>query len=84
MEGGSGRHGFTVELGSKQHFRRLMLLNESREGVLFEGTLGELVSVTMVEGVMLEILGSNGTIRVEVTEEELRQGISLNKQNKSE
>jgi len=66
----SERHGFTLELGSKEHVKRF-ILDGTGGKVLVEGFLGELVDVSLVEGVMLEISGSNGAIRVEVTREEL-------------
>jgi hypothetical protein len=41
--------------------------------VLIEGFLGELEAVDLVEGVMLEIQGTNGTLRMDLKKEELRK-----------
>jgi hypothetical protein len=45
----------------------------SQEGVLFEGFLGELEELGMVEEVILELKGANGTLRIDLDEGELRK-----------
>ena len=46
-------------------------LNDSGNRVLFEGFLGELKDISLVEGLMLEFRGSYGILRMDMTEEEL-------------
>jgi len=48
-------------------------LNDSGNRVLFEGFLGELKDISLVEGLMLEVRGSYGILRMDMTEEELRR-----------
>jgi len=69
--GGKVKHTFSIEMKSKDHLRNISISNESHERVLFEGNLGELEELSIVEGAMLEIRGSNGVLRVEISEVEL-------------
>jgi hypothetical protein len=48
------------------------LANGSRDRVLIEGTIGELVQATFVEGIILEIVGKKGTLRINLKAKELR------------
>jgi len=75
--GGSGkRHGFSVELDDRERVKRFFILNDSGNRVLFEGFLGELKEISLVEGLMLEVRGSNGILRMDMTEEELRRALA--------
>jgi len=38
--GGRAEHTFSIEMKSMEHMRNVSLSKESREGVLFEGSLG--------------------------------------------
>jgi hypothetical protein len=58
---------------SKKHVKNISVSNESQEHVLFEGVLGALEDVSIVEGVMLEIKGANGILRIDLTEDDLRK-----------
>jgi hypothetical protein len=62
---------FTVEMRSKNHVRSISISDEARDRVLFEGDLGVLEELVMVEGGMLEVRGTNGVLRVELSREEL-------------
>ncbi len=73
MEGENIEHAFSVDMNSKKHVRHMSLSNESHERVLFEGVLGELKDLSMVEGVVLEITGANGILRIDLSEEEIRK-----------
>ncbi len=73
MEGENIEHAFSVDMNSKKHVRHISLSNESHERVLFEGVLGELKDLSMVEGVVLEIKGANGILRIDLSEEEIRK-----------
>ncbi|MDH5200008.1 MAG: hypothetical protein OEW93_03885 [Candidatus Bathyarchaeota archaeon] len=68
--------GFSVEMLSKKHVKTISMSDETHDKVLFEGNLGELEELGMVEEVILEIKGANGILRVDLTEEELRKMIS--------
>ncbi len=67
---------FSVELKSNDHIR-LGSLNGDKTWI--EGSLGELSETDLVEGVVLEIKGTYGTLRVDVTEEELKKLLQYEK-----
>ena len=66
-------HSFSIEMKSKKHVRHISLSNESHEHVLFEGSLGELEELSMVEGAVLEVKGVNGILRIDLSEDQLRK-----------
>ena len=55
---------------------KFSMSDETHDKVLFEGNLGELEELGMVEDIILEIKGANGIMRVDLTEEELRKMLS--------
>lgn len=65
------KHCFSIELKSKGFLTNLVISNRTGETVLLEGFLGELEEMSLVEGGLLEVRGSNGVLRVDVKEEEL-------------
>ena len=62
---------FSVELKSKRNLKNVTLTNGSSDAVLLEGTIGELVHATFKEGVILEVMGKNGVLRVDLGENEI-------------
>jgi hypothetical protein len=66
---------FSVELNSKRNLKNVTLTNGSSDTVLVEGTIGELVHATFKEGVILEVKGKNGVLRVDLGENEIRKPI---------
>lgn len=71
-----GERGFSVEMISKEHVRTISVSDKGREGVLFEGFLGKLEDLEMMDGLVLSMRGSYGTLMVDLTEEELRMMLS--------
>ena len=49
-----------------------MSLNDDKE-VLFEGYLGKLESLGLIEEAVLEIKGVNGVLRIDLTQSQLEQ-----------
>jgi len=47
--------------------------------VFFEGFLGKLENVAMVEGVMLEIEGRNGVLKLDITQQEMEKCLNPKK-----
>jgi hypothetical protein len=62
---------------SKRFVKSISISDESHERVLFEGDLGELLDLSLVEGDVLEFIGANGLLRVGLTEEQLRKAIRV-------
>jgi hypothetical protein len=72
----SARHSFSIEMISKDHMNRISISNEPDGEVVFEGELGELTHIELIEGIMLQITGKNGILRIDITEVELTQGLA--------
>ena len=64
---------FSVEMKSKRFVRYLSMSNESQNRVLFEGSLGKLEELSMIEGALLEVRGTNAVLRIDLREDELRK-----------
>jgi hypothetical protein len=72
---------FSVELNSRRNLKNVTLTNGSSDSVLVEGTLGELLHATFAEGIVLEVVGKNGVLRVDLGEDEIKK---TSEQNQSE
>jgi hypothetical protein len=68
-------HMFSVEMRSKRYVKSISISDEAHDRVLFEGNLGELLELSLVEGNVLEFVGVNGVLRVAVTEGQLRKAL---------
>jgi len=73
-------HTFSVEMKSKKHVKSISISDEAHDRVLFEGNLGELLELSLVEGDVLEFIGVNGVLRVGLTEEQLRKALKVTSQ----
>ena len=73
---------FSVELNSKHNLKNLTLTSGGSDTVLLEGSIGELIQATFTEGIILEITGKNGVLRVDLGEDEIKK--SQQQTNKSE
>ncbi len=76
---GEDRLSFSVELKSKKFVKNFTLSHKGREEVLIEGALGELEEIGIMEDAILLIHGSHGTLRVDITEDELRKMLAKKK-----
>ncbi|MCW4029583.1 MAG: hypothetical protein NWE92_08050 [Candidatus Bathyarchaeota archaeon] len=74
-------HLFSIELTSKNFVKRFAISSDSDDKVLIEGYLGELKEIGITEGIILEIQGTNGILRIDLTEEELRKLLPSTKTN---
>ena len=64
---------FSVELKSKRHLKNVTLTNGSSDSVLIEGTIGKLVRATFAEGIILEVIGKKGVLRIDLGEGEIKK-----------
>jgi len=62
-----------VELKSKDQVRSISISDESHDRVLFEGDLGRLLEVSIIESSALEMIGENGVLRMEIDEDVLQR-----------
>ena len=73
-------HAFSIEMKSKKYVRHISVSNKSHDRVLFEGFLGRLEEVSIIEGLVLEVKGVNGVLRIDLSEDELRNIFSLRRE----
>lgn len=66
-----GEHMFSIELKSKANLKNMILSNSEIDRVLIEGFLGELEFIDFIEGIMLELRGSKGSLRMDLSKQEL-------------
>ena len=66
-------HSFSVEMKSKDAVNTLSFIEKENGVVLFEGFLGKLENISLVEDVMLEIEGKNGVIKLDITAQEIEK-----------
>jgi len=71
----SVEHTFTIELKSKEYVNNISISDHTHDLVLFEGNLGKLIELSLVESDVLEIAGANGILRVTATMEQLEKAI---------
>jgi hypothetical protein len=64
------KHAFSIEMRSREYIKRISVSDNSRDPVIFEGELGKLNGFRIVEGLMLEVDGTNGVLRIDMTQEE--------------
>ena len=64
---------FSVELKSKNNIKNVTLTNSNSNGVLLEGTIGELVEAKFADGVVLQVVGNNGVLRLDLGEDEIKR-----------
>jgi hypothetical protein len=64
---------FSVELKSKVNLKNVTMTNSDLENVLIEGNIGSLLHAAFIEGVVLEVVGDKGVIRVNLTQDEIKQ-----------
>jgi hypothetical protein len=58
---------------SKKHVRSISISDEAHDRVLFEGDLGRLLEVSIIECSALEMVGENGVLRMEIGEKVLQR-----------
>jgi len=64
---------FSVELKSKVNLKNVTVRNSSQENVLVEGTLGKLQHAEFADGVVLEVFGDKGVLRVNLTVDDIKK-----------
>jgi hypothetical protein len=65
------KHSFSVQLKSKDHVKNVSLNDETE--IVFEGYLGELTYIRIIEEAILEIKGTFGVLKVDLTQNELKK-----------
>lgn len=63
---------FSIELSSKNQIKSISMTEGQKETTLIEGTIGNLVEATFTEGIVLEVIGSKGTLRLNLQAKEIQ------------
>jgi hypothetical protein len=63
---------FSVELKAKVNLKNVTLTNGGHENVLIEGTIGKLQHAGFAEGIILEIVGDKGVLRINLCQDEIK------------
>ena len=79
MDDRCDEHSFSIELKSKEYVKTINLTNKVQNRILLEGTLGELEEITLIESRVVELKGANGTLRLDICEDELMELLSSKK-----
>jgi len=58
---------------SKKHVRNISISDQAHDRVLFDGDLGRLLEVSIIECSALEMVGENGVLRIEIDEDVLQR-----------
>ena len=66
-------HVFSIQLKSKKYVKNFSFCSTDEGEVVIEGLLGRLKGVDLIEGVMHEINGENGDLRMDLSEEKLKK-----------
>jgi hypothetical protein len=64
---------FSVELKSKVNLKNVTLTNGGQENVLVEGSIGELQRAEFCEGIILEVVGDKGVLRINLSLDDIKQ-----------
>jgi hypothetical protein len=64
---------FSVELKSGLNLKNVTLTNEGQQNVLIEGSIGELQRAEFSEGIILEVVGDKGVLRINLALDEINQ-----------
>ena len=75
-------HSFSIEMKSERSIKKILFLDENGH-IFFEGFLGELKNISMVEGVMLEIEGKNGILKLDIMQHDMEKCFVTKKTSKN-
>jgi len=76
MDAKSKERMFSIDMRSKENVRSISISDVTQDRVLFEGYLGQLEELGMINGAILEVRGINGVLRMELSEDELHRMLS--------
>ena len=71
-------HSFSVQMKKAKSISGLAI-SRKKDGVFLEGELGLIEDIELIEGKVLTIQGENGTIRIDISEEELMHALKPRK-----
>jgi hypothetical protein len=69
------RQTFSVVLDSKQQVKNIILSDELHQKVFLEADIGQLEKVKFTEGIVLEVFGTKGVLRIDLPIKVLRKAV---------
>jgi hypothetical protein len=66
---------FSIELNSKNQIKNMSMTEGQKESTLIEGTIGNLIEAAFTEGIILEVTGTKGTLRLDLQAKEIKVNI---------
>jgi hypothetical protein len=73
MQAPNNERFFSIELNSKNQIKNISITKDGqKETALIEGSIGTLIEATFNEGVILEVTGSKGTLRLDLHADEIK------------
>jgi hypothetical protein len=76
-------HSFSIEMDSRDSLSNISLSDKTAEGVLVQGELGDLVDLDLIEDVTLEVKGDKGTLRLDLSREEINRLLRIRKKDEA-
>ena len=67
------RQTFSAVLDSKKQVKNITLSDNVNQKVFFEADIGQLEEVKFTEGLLLEVVGTKGVLRIDLPVETLRK-----------
>ena len=67
------RQTFSAVLDSKKQVKNITLSDNVNQKVFFEADIGQLEEVKFTEGLLLEVVGTKGVLRIDLPVEKLRK-----------
>ena len=62
---------FSIELKSKEKLKTVKVANGNHQGVLIEGSIGQLQSTGFIEDIVLEVIGKEGIFRIDLSPQQI-------------
>ena len=64
---------FSIDLRSKIDLKNITLNDNFQDNALIEGTIGKLEHAGFVDNMILEVLGTKGVLRIDISENEIKK-----------
>ena len=68
--------GFSVTMKSKKNIKSLIVSAKPNGKVIFDGNLGELEEMGIMDNLVLKIRGTEGTLLIDLCEDDIKEMIS--------
>jgi hypothetical protein len=64
---------FSIELNSKDKIKKIKVANNNNKDVLIEGSIGKLQHTEFIEDIVLEVVGEEGNLRIDLSPEQIER-----------